>query len=110
MKPHHNTRAGTKIFHPPQATYGTQGQSRKPRVHIAGESLDWTWLEADRALVYHLWREGVPGMEICEAVGRKDIEVWVLIYEGIENGLIKYRKGAFNGQATINSEATTLDI
>lgn len=97
MNLHHNNRAGTKIFHPPLQTYGTQGQSRKPRVHIAGESLDWAWLEADRALVYHLWREGVPGPEICERVKRYWLEVLVLIDEGIGEGLIEDREGGFSG-------------
>jgi hypothetical protein len=96
---HSTTRAGTKVFHLPAASYETCGRRphRQPQLHIAGESLDWAWLEKDRALVYHLWREGVPGMEICEKVGRKDIEVWVLIYEGIEDGLIEHRKGGFLG-------------
>jgi hypothetical protein len=100
MKPHSTTRAGTKVFHAPQPTYAVSGRQphRQPAVHIAGERLDWTWLTADRAMVYHLWREGVPGMEICERVGRYWLEVLVLVDEGIEDGLLENRPGGFNRQ------------
>jgi hypothetical protein len=96
---HSTTRAGTKVFHLPAASYETCGRKphKAPRVHIAGESLDWAWLEADRALVYHLWREGVPGMEICERVGRYWLEVLVLIDEGISEGILEHREGGFLG-------------
>jgi hypothetical protein len=99
MKPHSTTRAGTKVFHLPAASYETCGRKphRQPQLHIAGESLDWAWLEADRQLVYQMWREGVPGQEICERVGRYWLEVLVLIDEGISDGLIEHRDGGFAG-------------
>ena len=99
MRSHNALRQGTKVFHPPQPSYDTCGRKphKSPRVHIAGESLDWAWLEADRQLVYQMWREGVPGTEICERVGRYWLEVLVLIDEGVSEGILEHREGGFLG-------------
>jgi hypothetical protein len=99
MIPHTHATGATRILHLPQSTYANSGRKphKAPRVHIAGESLDWAWLEADRQLVYHLWREGTPGLEICERVGRYWLEVLVLIDEGVGEGILEQRKGGFLG-------------
>jgi len=96
---HTTTRAGTKVFHAPATSYADRGPQRKaPQLHIAGERLEYGWTSVERARVIMAWRRSKSYQSIAEAVGRKEIEVRILVWDLLEDGIIENRAGGFNRQ------------
>jgi hypothetical protein len=57
--------------------------------HIALEEIDFIWEESQVHLVRNYWKEGKVLIDIAAEIKRKPIEVFLLLLDQAERGIIK---------------------
>ena len=64
----------------------------KSHKHICMIDYNFAWLESEIDYVKRLWNKGVPLEDIPEKLNRPLIEVWLLLWELLEEKKIKKRR------------------
>ncbi|MGY5350240.1 hypothetical protein [Bacillus subtilis] len=68
-------------------------------LYIMLQDYDFSWKSKEIEAVKMQWAEGVPINEIAASIKRPIKEVFLLIYDLLDNGQIEKREGSIYGMA-----------
>lgn len=66
-------------------------------MYIALETIDFVWDEDRLPDVRYLWKEGMHVADMAKYFKRKPIEMFVIILDQIEHGMLESREGGIHG-------------